>query len=97
MIRIENDVEFIHPTQKASDFGPNARPLININEVNGTLSLNNKWNIRIGKFYIENDTISTVETIKDDKGDEESHNNMFIVLSSLKSGVNKIVNIHPPF
>lgn len=42
-------------------------------------------------MFVENDTILSNETGVDQKlsGDEESHNNMFIVLSSLKSGTNK--------
>jgi hypothetical protein len=46
----------------------------------------------LGRLFVENDTILSSETGVDKKiagGDEESHNNMFIVLSSLKSGTNK--------
>lgn len=36
IIRIDNDVEFINSSKKASEFGANARPLIQITEHEGT-------------------------------------------------------------
>jgi hypothetical protein len=41
IIRIDNDVEFINQSQKASEFGVNARPLIQITDHEGTKALYN--------------------------------------------------------
>lgn len=54
IIRVNNDVEFISRHSSASEFGPEARPLIVVSEKNGKDLLPNA----VGRFYVENDTIT---------------------------------------
>ena len=55
IIRVNNDVEFISKHSTASEFGPEAKPLIVVNEKTGKQILGL---IEVGKFFVENDTIT---------------------------------------
>ena len=79
---MNNDVEFISRQSSASEYGPEAKPLIIVHEKNG-------------KFLVENDTlvpISHNQQMQQSAGvpqDEDVNNKMFIVVRNLKSSSTK--------
>ena len=104
IVRLNNDVEFISKLSSAEkEFGNAAKPLIIISERNGKythkiveFSFSGGMVVlifyKLGKFYVENDTL--VPILKEDAGkvvDEDVNNKMFIVVRNLKTTPNKIV------